>query len=67
MEEAKRGSGGGSGVRRFELHAGRCVGCGDCVEVCPEDALMIREGVGRVGEGAEPTPRGIIELLQAVE
>jgi len=29
-------------VIRFELDLDRCIGCGICVEDCPEDALMMR-------------------------
>lgn len=54
-----------AGVRRFELAPGRCIGCGLCVELCPESALVRAAGATLVGSGPEPRRWSLIDLLQA--
>jgi len=52
-------------VRRFELAPGRCIGCGLCIELCPETALLRVEGAALVGPGPEPERWSLVDLLQA--
>jgi len=51
-------------VRRFELAPGRCIGCGLCVDLCPESALVRGAGTTFVGPGSEPHRWSLIDLLQ---
>lgn len=50
-----------------------CLGFGDCVQVCPFDAIEVRGGLARVnaskctgcGKCAETCPRNVLELVPA--
>lgn len=52
-----------------------CIGLGDCVSVCPQDAICIENGIAHIdarlcigcGLCAKACPRGIIELMADVE
>jgi len=36
------------GRQAYVVHAGDCRACGDCVEVCPEDAIRLVAAAGQV-------------------
>ncbi|MBQ8892959.1 MAG: RnfABCDGE type electron transport complex subunit B [Clostridia bacterium] len=48
-----------------------CLGCGDCAEVCPVDAICLQDGIARIdrrvcvgcGLCAKTCPKGIISLV----
>lgn len=51
-----------------------CLGCGDCAEICPVDAICMKDGIARIdrrtcigcGLCAKTCPKGIISLVPAV-
>jgi ferredoxin len=47
---------------RFDLNLGACIGCGRCVEVCPENALESVDAPRVVAALADGTPP-LIDLL----
>lgn len=47
---------GSEGVR-FELDPGRCIGCAECVRVCPSQLLVMQIERDRVGAGRAPARR----------
>ena len=61
---------GGTGLCNYG-----CIGLGDCVSVCPQDAICIENGMAHIdtrlcigcGLCAKTCPRGIIELMADVE
>ncbi len=46
---------------RFDLDPGRCIGCGECVRVCPSNLLEMQVRESRVGEGACPPSRSLVK------
>ena len=56
------------------IHAGRCDGCGACLEVCPNGALYLLEGIAVVDEAlcrecetcVTVCPTGAIEITEMV-
>ena len=61
---------GGAGLCSFG-----CIGLGDCVSVCPQEAICIEKGIAHInarvcvgcGLCAKTCPRGIIELMADVK
>lgn len=61
---------GGAGLCSFG-----CIGLGDCVSVCPQEAICIENGMAHIntrlcigcGLCAKTCPRGIIELMADIE
>lgn len=49
--------GEGGRVILFQLDVGSCIGCGRCVEICPESALVAT----RAPSILVPTPTGRLE------
>ena len=51
-----------------------CLGCGDCADVCPVDAICLKDGIARIdrricigcGICVKTCPKGIISLIPAV-
>ena len=39
---------------KLTVREDRCTGCGECVEVCPVDAITVAGGRGKPGRGTGP-------------
>lgn len=39
-------------IVRLELDPQRCTGCGSCTEMCPVDAISVREGTAELDQDA---------------
>ena len=39
-------------VMRLEVNGERCTGCASCTEICPVDAIAVREGKAQLDQGA---------------
>jgi ferredoxin len=45
---------------RFDLDPGRCIGCGECEQVCPSNLFEMSVDDSRVGEGPTPDSRSLL-------
>ncbi|MEA3345198.1 MAG: 4Fe-4S binding protein [Chloroflexota bacterium] len=56
------------------IEVGKCDGCGDCLEVCPEKAISLAEGVAQIdsarctecGDCVEVCPTGAIRVAMPI-
>ena len=52
-----------------EVDVGKCTGCGECVDVCPVEAIKVRKGKAVIGDACvvcgacvSACPKGAISL-----